>query len=69
MQVYNMDLNRPEEEAVHGHLSMGVLDYIARMKTHGHAGTASDKNFCLYCKTKHFYLSEPEGFNSASFLR
>ncbi|KAF8594300.1 hypothetical protein BDV93DRAFT_396469, partial [Ceratobasidium sp. AG-I] len=62
--VHNMELNRPEEQLVHAHLSVGVLDYIARMKTCGHAGTASERNFCLYCKTKRSFIVAREGYNN-----
>ena len=31
MRVYNMDRTRLEDKEVHAHLSVGVLDYIARM--------------------------------------
>ncbi|KAG9087208.1 hypothetical protein FRC06_002684, partial [Ceratobasidium sp. 370] len=55
--VHRMDLNRCEKTLVHAAISHQLVDYMSRMKTNGHAGTKSELNFCLYCKSKRCYLS------------
>lgn len=67
LRVYNMELGRPEKELVHAHLSLAIVDHIARIKVCGHAGTKSEHHFCLYCTKQRSYLSVPEGFQGALF--
>jgi hypothetical protein len=57
-----MQISRPEQRLVHANLSTLLIDYMSRIKCNGHAGTKSERNFCIYCKTKRCYLSVPEGF-------
>jgi hypothetical protein len=62
MMVHNLETGRPDEEVVHAHLAMAIVDYMARIKTCGHMGVQSEHHFCLYCNKRHCYLSVPEGF-------
>ncbi|KAF8594344.1 hypothetical protein BDV93DRAFT_403094, partial [Ceratobasidium sp. AG-I] len=57
MLVHNMETGRPEPQRVHTNISAAIVDYIARIKLCGHAGVASQQNFCLYCTKKHCYIS------------
>ncbi|KAF8598152.1 hypothetical protein BDV93DRAFT_512771 [Ceratobasidium sp. AG-I] len=60
--VHNKELNRCEKRLVHAAISNQIVDYMSCVKTSGHAGTSSHLHFCLYCKTKRYYLSVQEGF-------
>ncbi|CAE6494534.1 unnamed protein product, partial [Rhizoctonia solani] len=62
LNVHDKHRGRPDVELIHGHLSLAILDHMARLKVCGHAGTRSEQNFCLYCKKRRCYLSVPEGF-------
>jgi hypothetical protein len=69
--VYSMELNQAEERLVYASLSGLLVDYIARIKCNGHAGTASEENFCLYCKAHLRHLTIPKGYQREGklFLR
>ncbi|KDN34320.1 hypothetical protein RSAG8_12585, partial [Rhizoctonia solani AG-8 WAC10335] len=62
LNVHDMVQGRPKSELVYGHLSLGIFDHMARLKVCGHAGTRSERNFCLYCTKQRCYLSVAEGF-------
>ncbi|CUA73103.1 similar to conserved hypothetical protein [Rhizoctonia solani] len=62
MQVYDQNTRRMVRETVYARLSLGVLDYIARLKLTGHAGVASEDHFCLYCTKKLSQLSVRDGY-------
>ena len=62
MRVHDIRTGRCEQELVHAHLSMALVDHIARLKVCGHAGTGSECNFCVYCKLQRSFISVPKGF-------
>ncbi|EUC63661.1 transposase family Tnp2 protein, partial [Rhizoctonia solani AG-3 Rhs1AP] len=64
MQVYDQNTRQMVRETVHARLSLGVLDYIARLKLTGHAGVASENHFCLYCVKKLSQLSVRDGYQN-----
>jgi hypothetical protein len=66
MRVHQVAIGHAERQLVHGHLHALLVDHMARIENSGHAGTASEKNFCLYCKAKHSSLATPEGFDPNS---
>jgi hypothetical protein len=64
MRVHQLELGRAEQQLVRGHLHAFILDYMGRLENCGHAGVASEKNFCLYCKARHSCIATPEGFDT-----
>jgi hypothetical protein len=62
MLVHSIELGRTEEELVHARLSLAIVDHMARIKVCGHAGTASELNFCIYCKLKQSYLVDNKAY-------
>ncbi|QRW12268.1 Transposase family tnp2 [Ceratobasidium sp. AG-Ba] len=62
MRVYQVQFGQAQRELVHGHLHSMILDYVARIENCGHTALASEREFCLYCRMRHSFISIPEGF-------
>jgi hypothetical protein len=64
MRVHRLEIGRAELQLVHGGLHALLVDHMGRLENCGHAGVASEKNFCLYCKARHSCIAVPEGFDT-----